>query len=48
MVRAAQAIEAALDRVIAKKEWRTPDMGGKLGTDAFGERVAEEVALAAH
>ena len=41
---AAQAIEAALDRVIAKKEWRTPDMGGPLGTDAFGRRVAETVA----
>ena len=39
--RAAQAIEAALDRVIAKKEWRTPDMGGPLGTDAFGQRVAQ-------
>ena len=39
--RAAQAIEAALDRVIAKKEWRTPDLGGPLGTDAFGRRVAQ-------
>ena len=39
--RAAQAIEAALDRVIAKKEWRTPDLGDPLGTDAFGARVAE-------
>ena len=38
---AAQAIEAALDRVIAKKEWRTPDLGGPLGTDAFGARVAQ-------
>jgi 3-isopropylmalate dehydrogenase len=38
---AAQAIEDALDRVIAKKEWRTPDMGGPLGTDAFGQRVAQ-------
>ena len=44
---AAQAIEAALDRVIAKKEWRTPDMGGPLGTDAFGQRVAQAVAAAA-
>ena len=38
---AAQAIEDALDRVIAKKEWRTPDMGGPLGTDAFGQLVAQ-------
>ena len=43
LTRAAQAIEAALDRVIAKKEWRTPDMGGPLGTDAFGQRVAKAV-----
>ena len=43
LVRAAKAIEAALDRVIAKPEWRTPDMGGPLGTDAFGQRVAQAV-----
>ena len=42
-VRAAQAIEAALDRVIAQPDGRTPDMGGKLGTDAFGARVAQAV-----
>jgi len=39
----AQAIDAALDRVIAKKDGRTPDLGGKLGTDAFGQRVAQAV-----
>ncbi len=43
LVRAATVIEGALDRVIAKPDGRTPDMGGKLGTDAFGERVAKEV-----
>jgi 3-isopropylmalate dehydrogenase len=43
LMRAAKAIEAALDRVIAKPEWRTPDMGGPLGTDAFGQRVAQAV-----
>ena len=43
LVRAAQAIEGALDRVIAKPEWRTTDMGGPLGTDAFGQRVAQAV-----
>jgi 3-isopropylmalate dehydrogenase len=43
LMRAAKAIEAALDRVIARKEWRTPDMGGPLGTDAFGQRVAHAV-----
>ena len=43
LVHAAAAIEAALDRVIASPDGRTPDMGGKLGTDAFGKRVAEAV-----
>ena len=40
LTRAASAIEAALDRVIASPDGRTADMGGKLGTDAFGEKVA--------
>jgi isocitrate/isopropylmalate dehydrogenase len=43
LVRAAAAIEAALDRVIVTPDGRTPDMGGKLGTDAFGKRVAEAI-----
>ena len=42
--RAAQVIEAALDRVIADPKTRTPDMGGTLGTDAFGAEVAKAVA----
>lgn len=33
-------IERALDTAVAKPEWRTPDLGGPLGTKAFGERVA--------
>jgi isocitrate/isopropylmalate dehydrogenase len=37
--RAADALEAALDTVIAKPEWRTADLGGPLGTKAFGEKV---------
>jgi 3-isopropylmalate dehydrogenase len=41
--RAAEAIEQALDTVIAKAEWRTADLGGPLGTKAFGERVAAAV-----
>ena len=41
LMRAAAAIEAALDRVIASADGRTPDIGGKLGTDAFGARVAQ-------
>jgi 3-isopropylmalate dehydrogenase len=43
LTRAAQAIEAALDRVIADPKTRTPDLGGTLGTDAFGEKVAQAI-----
>jgi len=43
LVRAASAIEAALDRVIANPKTRTPDMGGSLGTDAFGDTVAQAI-----
>lgn len=38
--RAAAAIEHALDAAIANPAWRTADLGGTLGTRAFGERVA--------
>jgi isocitrate/isopropylmalate dehydrogenase len=37
---AAAAIESALDHAIADPKGRTPDIGGTLGTKAFGERVA--------
>ena len=37
---AAAAIERALDAAIAKPEWRTGDLGGPLGTKAFGACVA--------
>src|SRR5437660_33959 len=40
LVRAANAIDAALERTIATPAWRTRDLGGPLGTKAFGERVA--------
>jgi 3-isopropylmalate dehydrogenase len=43
---AARAIETALDRVIADPATRTPDMGGSLGTDAFGAAVANAVSAA--
>lgn len=39
LMRAAAAIEAALDAVLATPDGRTPDLGGKLGTSAFGARV---------
>jgi 3-isopropylmalate dehydrogenase len=37
---AAAGIERALDAAIAVPEWRTRDLGGPLGTKAFGARVA--------
>ncbi len=40
---AAALIEQALDNVIAVPQWRTPDLGGPLGTKAFGERVAATI-----
>ncbi len=43
LVQAADAMEAALDRAIATPQWRTQDLGGRLGTKAFGDCVAELV-----
>src|SRR5262245_735570 len=40
LTRSAASIEGALDRAIASPQWRTGDLGGPLGTKAFGERVA--------
>jgi len=37
---AAKAIEAAVDTALQKQETRTPDLGGMLGTKAFGKHVA--------
>jgi 3-isopropylmalate dehydrogenase len=42
-VQAADAIEAALDRAIATPQYRTADLGGRLGTKAFGDCVAKLV-----
>lgn len=50
LLRAGQAIEAALDRTIRLPEQRTHDLGGTLGTKAFTERVVavlREAAIAA-
>jgi len=44
--RAGARIEEALDRVLEDPEGRTADLGGPLGTQAFGERVAEAVGSA--
>ncbi len=38
---AGQAIDAAVDRVLADPASRTRDLGGSLGTREFGERVAQ-------
>ena len=40
LMRAAHAIDAALERTITDAASRTRDLGGPLGTKAFGERVA--------
>ena len=42
--KAAGMIEHALDRTIARPEYRTADLGGTLGTKAFGQRVARMLA----
>ncbi len=42
-VKAAGLIDRALDAAIARPETRTRDLGGPLGTRAFGERVAAMV-----
>jgi isocitrate/isopropylmalate dehydrogenase len=43
LAQAAEGIERALDAAIEKPEWRTADLGGPLGTGAFGEKVAEQL-----
>jgi 3-isopropylmalate dehydrogenase len=40
---AAQAIDATIDRVLANPRTRTADLGGTLGTNAFGLTVAESL-----
>jgi isocitrate/isopropylmalate dehydrogenase len=41
LVRAADIIERALDAAVANPATRTADLGGSLGTQAFGERVGK-------
>ncbi len=43
LAKAAELIDRALDEVIAHPQGRTADLGGPLGTKAFGERVAASV-----
>ncbi len=44
LTEAAGRIERALDRVIAVPEWRTPDIGGTAGTQAFAKQVCAALA----
>jgi isocitrate/isopropylmalate dehydrogenase len=43
LVHAGKAVDRAIDSVLARQDMRTADLGGKLGTRAFGEAVAKEV-----
>jgi 3-isopropylmalate dehydrogenase len=44
LTRAAAAIDDALERAIADPQSRTADLGGPLGTKAFGERVTARLS----
>lgn len=46
LTRAGDAIEAAVDAVLADPATRTPDLGGTLGTQAFGLAVARKLKQA--
>jgi 3-isopropylmalate dehydrogenase len=46
-VTAAKAVEAAVDAALAKPATRTRDLGGPLGTRAFGDAVASNLKVAA-
>ena len=45
LAQAAAMIERALDAVITVPQWRTADLGGPLGTTAFGARVAASLKV---
>ena len=40
LVKAEKALEAAVDALIEDPKTRTRDLGGSLGTRAFGEEIA--------
>jgi 3-isopropylmalate dehydrogenase len=42
---AGDALTAAVDRVLANPATRTRDIGGTMGCKAFGQAVADAVAL---
>jgi 3-isopropylmalate dehydrogenase len=43
LTKAAQKIDAAIDSVVKDTATRTPDLGGKLGTQAFAQVVADKL-----
>lgn len=44
---AGQAVEKALEAVLARSDVLTPDLGGKAGTREVGEAVAQEISVVA-
>jgi len=45
--KAARAVECALEKVLARPDLHTPDLGGKASTRDVGDAVAQEIAAAA-
>ena len=43
LLEASKRIDKAVDAQLKEKGGRTPDLGGPLGTDAFGAGVAKKV-----
>jgi tartrate dehydrogenase/decarboxylase / D-malate dehydrogenase len=43
---AADAVESAITKVLAKGQTRTPDIGGKSSTKELGEAIAATIAMA--
>jgi len=48
LANAARAIQTAVDEVLADPALRTADLGGPLGTAAFGEAVARRTGTIAN
>jgi len=45
LLRAWKGIDSAVDKVLEKREIRTPDLGGESKTDEFGEAVRREILI---
>jgi len=45
--KAARAVEEAIFRVLARRDPRTPDIGGKAGTEDMGKAIAGEISAVA-